>query len=216
MGWNTRSSLSRVMIIGVVWLLTSEALEAAVSGPVGQATGFVHTSNVCSGVVEVDSGAGYTCSVLKNGTAQCWGSNDYGKLGDGTTTDSNVPVVLSGISIVRSISAGGRHTCTVSAKGAARCWGWNKFGQLGDGRTTDSKVPMLVSGLRNVRTRSISATYCHTCAVLGDGTARCWGCNKNGQLGDGTTTDRRVPVLVSGLDNVASCVSITTGCWRGL
>jgi hypothetical protein len=150
---------------------------------------------------------------LEDGTARCWGYNHLGALGGGTYTDSNVPVVVSGLSSVRSISAGYYHTCAVLEDGTARCWGYNYHGELGDGTYTDSNVPVVVSGLSSVR--SISAGGVHTCAVLEDGTARCWGYNYHGDLGDGTYTDSNVPVVVSGCapdlstNNYTECRQVT-------
>jgi alpha-tubulin suppressor-like RCC1 family protein len=156
-----------------------------------------------SNVRSISAGAWFTCAVLKDGTARCWGWNSYGGLGDGTFSGSNVSVVVSGLSNVRSISAGGSHTCAVLEDGTARCWGYNYYGQLGDGTFMNSNVPVVVSGLSNER--SISAGKYVTCAVLEDGTARCWGDNFNGQLGDGTSrfTDKKnLPGVVPGLSNV--------------
>ena len=93
---------------------------------------------------------------------------------------------------------------------------------MGDNTTTDSHTPVAVSGLSNAV--AIAAGDHHTCALLGDGTARCWGDNSNGQLGDNTTTDRHTPVTVSGLSNAVAiaagddhtCALLSDGtarCW---
>jgi len=151
----------------------------------------------CNAVLEVSAGNTHTCAVLANGTARCWGNNQYGSLGDSFTTNSASPVVVSGLTNAVGISAGGSHTCAVLENGTARCWGRNSVGQLGDGTITQRTAPVAVSGLTGVV--GISAGWQHTCAVLGDGTARCWGSNADGKLGDGTTTQRTTPVVVSGL-----------------
>jgi hypothetical protein len=131
----------------------------------------------------------------------CWGYNDIGRLGDGTTVDKTVPVAVSGLSQVRSISAARFHSCAVFEDCTAKCWGLNTNGWLGDGTTTGSTSPVAVSGLSNVI--SISAGATHTCAVLENGGGRCWGDNSYGQLGDGTTTSSKTPVAVSGLSTVS-------------
>jgi hypothetical protein len=89
--------------------------------------------------------------------------------------------------------------------GTARCWGWNGYGQLGDGTTTTLPwryAPVVVFGLNNVR--SMSVGFSHTCAVLENGTACCWGEDWHGELGDGTNTNSMVPVVVTGVTNVRS------------
>lgn len=156
--------------------------------------------------VQIDSGKGHTCAVMSDGSARCWGRNDSGRLGDGTTVERYTPVAVSGLNKVAAISAGGAHTCALLFDGTVRCWGSNAGGQLGDGTTTDKSTAVFVSGVSNAV--SISAGYAHTCAVLSDATARCWGENDYGQLGDGTTTDRHTPTSVSGLGDADS---ISTG-----
>jgi titin len=165
-----------------------------------------------SNAMSVSTGQYHSCFVLGDGTAQCRGFNSSGQLGDGSSGSGVpvlVPVVVSGLSNVVSITAGGNHSCAVLRDQTVRCWGLNSSGQLGNGSTTSSSVPVVVSGLSNVV--SISAGSAHSCAVLADGTARCWGFNSSGQLGNGVSglaTSSSVPVVVSGLSNV---VSISAG-----
>jgi alpha-tubulin suppressor-like RCC1 family protein len=137
--------------------------------------------------------------VLDDGTAHCWGRNDYGQLGDGTTTSSGVPTSVSGLTGVVAVTAAAEHTCAVLDDGTAHCWGRNDYGQLGDGTTTSSGVPTSVSGLTGVVAVTANSGVGHSCAVLDNGTAHCWGLNNFGQLGDGTTTNSNVPVAVEGL-----------------
>ncbi|MFN5677972.1 MAG: RCC1 domain-containing protein, partial [Roseiflexaceae bacterium] len=95
------------------------------------------------------------------------------------------------------ISAGGSHTCALTSLGAAYCWGWNTNGQLGDGTTTDRSAPVAVSMPTGVTFTQIDAGQAYTCALTSAGIAYCWGKNSVGQLGDGTTTDRSIPMAVS-------------------
>ena len=148
----------------------------------------------------------YHLCLLQDGTVQCAGANTDGELGDGTTTDSDVPVTVANLTDVVAISAGYYHTCAVLTGGAVKCWGGNDFGQLGNGSTTPSPVPVAVSTITNAV--AVVGGGVHTCAVLTDGTVRCWGDNRNGQLGDGTTVDSSVPVTVR---NIASPAAVVAG-----
>ena len=159
----------------------------------------VNVSGLSSGVASVTAGFYHSCAVLTSTAAKCWGYNGNGQLGDGTTTNRHSPVAVSGLSSgVASITAGGYHTCAVLTSTAAVCWGQNNNGRLGDGTTTRRLTPVTVSGLSS-GVASVAAGYWHTCAVLTSTAAVCWGYNNNGQLGDGTTSQRLTPVTVSGL-----------------
>ena len=130
------------------------------------------------------------------GSVYCWGSNSVGQRGIGM---GGGPAV-TGLTDATTISVGGRHACAVRATGRVVCWGENFYGQLGDGRSgymTNSAVPVTVMGITDAVDVTCGAE--HTCAVLADGSARCWGRNDFGQLGDGTTTNRASPVAVLGI-----------------
>jgi len=148
------------------------------------------------------AGDGHSCAIGAGGSLLCWGRNDFGQAGLGTS-DSPVsaPAAVTGLgSGVIQASAGGLHTCAVTSDGLAFCWGRNDFGQLGDGSTTDRSAPAAVSLGSGVSVASVAAGSHHSCAVTSGGGALCWGRNDFGQLGDGSTGERRTPVSVSGLD----------------
>lgn len=109
-----------------------------------------------SHVTQITAGGEHTCALLAGGGIDCWGQNEYGQLGDGTTTGpescytlfcSTTPVAVSGITDPRQITAGDDQTCAVLSDGGVDCWGYNGDGELGDGATTNSDVPVSVSGL---------------------------------------------------------------------
>jgi hypothetical protein len=161
-----------------------------------------------SGVVAV-SAARASLALLSDGTVMAWGNNEYGQLGDGTTTDRDVPVAVSGLSGVVAISAGNDHSLALLSDGTVKAWGLNNDGQLGNGTTTNSSVPVEVKELSTVA--AIAGGGFHSLALLSDGTVMAWGSNGNGQLGTssgletcGVFTCHRTPGAVSGLTEVTA------------
>jgi alpha-tubulin suppressor-like RCC1 family protein len=104
-----------------------------------------------------------------------------------------------------TVANGTTHTCALTYYGGVKCWGANEFGQLGDGTLTSREIPGDVAGL-NSGVTAISIGDYNTCALLESGGVTCWGANVNGELGDGTTDRRSVPVLVSGLSSGVNAV----------
>lgn len=159
--------------------------------------------------ITIAVGYAHACALTNAGGVQCWGSNAYGQLGDGSTTSRTSPVDVSGLaSGVSAIEAGNAHTCAITAAGGAKCWGNNDAGQLGDGTLNQSSIPHDVAGLAsNVVALTVGSQ--HTCALLGNGAVQCWGNNTDGQLGDGTGLQRLTPVSVQGLS--AGVVDVRAG-----
>jgi len=171
----------------------------------------VEVTGLSSGVAAISSGSSHTCALLNSGAIRCWGHNVLGQLGDGSTTNRNTPVDVTGLSSgVAAISLGNGHTCVLLISGAVKCWGFNISGQLGDGTTTSRNTPVDVIGLSS-GVAAISSGSSHTCALLNSGAIRCWGYNISGRLGDGTTTNRNTPVDVIGLSSGVAAISAGNG-----
>ena len=154
---------------------------------------------------KISAGESHTCAIDSSNNAYCWGSDEYGKLGNNSTTNSSIPVavntagVLSGKTI-KSISSGYMDTCVIASDNLAYCWGGNDTGQLGNNSTTESHVPVAVDttgALSGKTIKSISAGLRTTCVIASDDLAYCWGYNYYGNLGNNSTNQSQVPVAVN-------------------
>jgi alpha-tubulin suppressor-like RCC1 family protein len=145
-------------------------------------------------LVGIVVGGNHTCGWTPDYRTLCWGDNGFGQLGDGTTTDRRIPTAVgSNLAAVR-VSAGANHTCADSLNNVLYCWGLNGDGQLGDGGNTNRPLPSKASTAIRVKALSVGAV--HTCVLaqagpgVDEGSVYCAGNNSDGQLGDGSTTDR--------------------------
>ncbi|GIG59824.1 hypothetical protein Lfu02_41960 [Longispora fulva] len=207
----------------------------------GTATDRPHPTRVCAvsattpcttalaRVRAISAGGSHSLAVLADGTVAAWGDNTYGQLGDGTTTSRNTPVrvcavVTSGpcatfLSGVAAVAASDTHSLALLTDGTVVSWGDNTYGRLGDGTDTIRTTPVPVCALS---TGTPCAAYLtgvtrvdsdgnDSLALLADGTIAAWGDNFQGQLGDGTVTERRTPVRVCAVGTVAPCDRYLTG-----
>ncbi len=149
----------------------------------------------------ISANEGHSIAIKTDGSLWAWGSNAYGRFGDGTTVSSNSPKQTGNDTNWASVSAGEYPTIAIKTDGTLWTWGRNIGGQLGIGTITLSNSPVQIGTANNWA--SISAGY-HTVAIKNDGTLWAWGYNLYGQLGDGTTTDRNRPIQISGATNWAS------------
>jgi len=146
----------------------------------------------------VGAGSFHSLAVTTGGHVLAWGSNNLGQLGNATTTGSAAPVFVhlpAGVHAV-AVAGGDDYSLAVTSDGRVFAWGFNGEGQLGNGTTTTSIVPVQVHLPAGTRVTAIAAGGDDSLAVTSDGRALAWGINDTGQLGDGSTTDRSVPVLV--------------------
>jgi alpha-tubulin suppressor-like RCC1 family protein len=166
-------------------------------------------STSASGITAIEAGVNHTCAVTAAGGAKCWGENNFGELGDGTTTNRPLPGDVSGLtSGVADIAGGDNHTCALTLAGGAKCWGRNNVGQLGDFTLLDRDEPVDVQNLTS-GVVAIATGDSHSCALTTAGGVKCWGENNVGQLGDGGTANHTIPVNVVGLSS--GVVAIATG-----
>ncbi len=144
------------------------------------------------------------CARLPDGTVMCWGENDQGQVGDGTTTLRLAPVAVQGLAGAAQVVVGRDAACARLDDGTVSCWGGNTYGQLGDASMKSSAVPRPVANVRDVVELAGGAS--HTCARHRDGTVTCWGMNQHGQLGQGMRAEDGylggLPAKVKGLANV--------------
>lgn len=166
----------------------------------------VYTSKAATQVTNVSTGSDSTCAAV-GGWVKCWGANQYGQLGNGSTSTSSyspMEVARSGAMAKKSVdkvAAGRSHACAV-ADARAYCWGDNSRGQLGNGSVTSSSIPVAVvnssgSALASKEVIDIAAGANFSCALTSDGVVACWGEGTNGRLGLGNTNDSTTPKVVS-------------------
>lgn len=192
-----------VGLMGLILLSSGAWQTASAQGPI--AAGFAHS-----------------CSIT-GGRLSCWGNNDFGQLGDGTTRSKLLPVAISAFAEpVDGVAAGDQHTCAIS-NGALSCWGSNGSGQLGNGSSGgQSLTPAAVGGLGSGVT-AVAAGRAHTCAIVDQG-LKCWGANQQGQLGTGDTQPHTSPVdvfpaqsgitfVTAGSNHTCAIKTGTAYCW---
>ncbi len=142
-------------------------------------------------VMQLTAGDNHTCALLETGNVRCWGYNGFGQLGYGNIGNVRAPtgdVEMGGL--VLQVSAGKQHTCALMSNGGIKCWGYGANGRLGYGNATTKYEPAATSvDLDGFTAFQVTTGGAHTCALLSNGGARCWGENGAGQLGYGNTLD---------------------------
>jgi alpha-tubulin suppressor-like RCC1 family protein len=158
-------------------------------------------------IVSIAAGFKHTCAALITGSVECWGSGEYGQLGQTNFATYSSPRKVDGITSAVEVAAGSFHTCALLRGGSVKCWGYNEHGQIGIERLSISeKSPQTVKGITSAI--SITAGSMHSCAVLANGTMKCWGKNFDGQIGNGAaSTNVLTPVTVVGLAGAVSAAA---------
>ncbi len=183
---------------GTVWSWGSNGYRQLGNGTTVSFSNIPVQVSLIAGITAISAARLSHSIALKNdGTVWTWGRNDYGQLGNGTTTISSVPVQVSTLTGITDISGGYYHTLALKNDGTAMAWGRNFDGQLGNGSNTDSHLPVQVSPLSNIK--AIASGAYHNLTLSNDGSAKSWGDNVSGQLGTGNNSDSKVPVQVQGL-----------------
>lgn len=168
----------------------------------------VDIPGLSSGVSQVTVGESHTCVLTTSGAVKCWGNNTYGQLGNGSFVNSSTPVDVATLSSgVQALKSGRVQTCAITAAGGVKCWGYNGGGLLGNNSTTNSNTPVEAIGLSSGVT-AIASGMQHSCALLSSGSAKCWGVNGSGQLGDGTTSASNSPISVTAFAGTITAISV--------
>lgn len=172
------------------------------------------TPTLVSGISDATDLAGGEpfCAVVSGGAVRCWGANNYGQLGNGTTTHSETPVTVSGITGATKVAVAGNSACALMTNGTAKCWGYNFQGQLGNGHDQagqDSSVPVSVIGLSGAS--SIIGGGYSFCALMGNATTKCWGWNGDGEFGVATLLQNDYTSATPAFTGLSAVNSIASG-----
>lgn len=159
--------------------------------------------------IDLSVGESFACGINAEGYIACWGSASSGVLGNGqSTTNALVPVPLTSAGRYMQISSGLNHNCAVDSQGQLVCWGNDSHGKLGNGSDSSSDVTEPMVSDNTVKYLAVASGANHSCALIADGTIKCWGHGDGGRLGTGNAVSQDFPVSVSGAETY---FSVSTG-----
>lgn len=171
------------------------------------------TGNTCPvrspfSAISISSGSDHSCAIFSDNNIRCWG-----RVGVGTDSNQVLPQVVTGLDglVPVEVSLGAAHTCARFGDGSLRCWGAGGFGRLGTGTVDGQPRPAPVQTPAGLTATSVAAGYLHTCASFSDGSAWCWGNNRDGQLGTARGGYSLVPVLVPGTGEARRVTQVAAG-----
>ncbi|QVK16776.1 DUF5011 domain-containing protein [Mycoplasmatota bacterium] len=166
-------------------------------------------------ITEVILGCTHSSAITSEGRIFTWGNNNYGQLGDGTTTNKSIPTEITiGVGeTITEVSLGYSHSSAITSEGRIFTWGMNYYGQLGDGTSIDKNIPIEITsnfilGFEETITEVILGHY-HSSVITSEGRIYTWGANHTGQLGDGTTTNKSIPTEITSNFNLGLEETIT-------
>ena len=163
---------------------------------------------------QVAAGTFHTCALKLDGTVKCWGRNNEGQLGRGTTQNLNndFPAAVTFAGSVVALAAGGYHTCPLLAGGSIQCWGRNDELQVGNASgASPISAPTNIRNFATVPALGIAAGGYHSCAVMSDGTAMCWGDNRSQQITTGAFGNTHTATPVAG---IAGATAVSAGAYH--
>lgn len=168
---------------------------------------------------QIRTGGNDTCGIATSGRLTCWGLNDAGELGNGTTSDESLPTNIDSgttyIAVATGSDGGYSHTCGITTSGALKCWGDNLFGELGNGTTTNEESPVVIDSGTTYAAIAVggNGSEAHTCGITTGGVLKCWGSDTQGELGDGGSSEQNSPIVIhSGTSYTAVSAGNTHTC----
>ena len=157
-------------------------------------------------IIQIHAGYEHSLALASDGTVYAWGRNNSGQLGKNDATDTHIPAAVQTLGtpmagkVIVQLAAGNSQSMALASDGTVYTWGWNQYGQLGNGTTTNSRIPVAVvttgTPLAGKTISQIAAGNAHALAMTDDGAIYSWGWNQYGQLGNNSTINSSLPVIV--------------------
>lgn len=158
--------------------------------------------NGLSNVIDFDTSNSHSAAVTADGSVWVWGLNDYGQLNGASRNEVLTPIKVNGLFDIVKVSVGNRYSLALDRNGIVWFWGFNSKGQLEDEGEDAVKQPTIYKQLNGIEIKDIETGDFHSLALSTNGDVYSWGSNENGQLGDGTITNKYFPMKVPGLTGV--------------